>query len=84
MGRRHRPRDAVVEEAGASHLSSVGSASEASAGNRVGAGGARIQANRTEQPRVSGRPGASAVQSKLVMPSLIDSHSSYGHKHTPK
>ena len=42
--RRPRPRSAVVEEAGARHLSSVGSGSEAdgldaSMGNRAGIGG---------------------------------------------
>jgi hypothetical protein len=54
-----------VDEAGASHPSSVDSRSEAgssdaSAGNRVSAGGARIRADRAEQPQASGCLGASA------------------------
>ena len=51
-------RRAGVEEAGASHLSSVGSGSDAggsdaSAGNGVGAGDARIRADGAEQPLLS-------------------------------
>jgi hypothetical protein len=53
-----------VEEAGVSHPSSAGSGSEAggsdaSAENGADADGARIQADGAEQPRASGRPGAS-------------------------
>jgi hypothetical protein len=67
-------RQAVVEESGASlpdgleeteasHPSSVGSGSEvggsdASAANGAGVGGARIRADRAEQPRESGHPSA--------------------------
>jgi hypothetical protein len=49
-----------VEEVGASHPSSVGSASEASSsdmstGNRVGVGGVHVLADGAEQPRPSKR-----------------------------
>jgi len=60
VGRRHRQRSAIAEEAGASHPSSVGSGSEvcnldASVGNGAGAGDARIRVDGAEQPRASGR-----------------------------
>jgi hypothetical protein len=56
---------AGVDEAGASHPSSMDSRSEAgssdaSAGNRVSTGGARIRADGAEQPQASGCLGASA------------------------
>jgi hypothetical protein len=51
-------RHADVEEVGASHPSSVGSASEASnsdmsTGNRAGVGGAHVPADAAEQPWAS-------------------------------
>jgi hypothetical protein len=74
VGRRHRPRGAVVEEAGASHPSSVGSGSgaggsDASAGNRADTSGARIRADGAEQLRCPDVRGASAAQSNFVMSS---------------
>jgi UDP-N-acetylmuramyl pentapeptide synthase len=61
VGRRHRPRGAVVEEAGASHASSMSSRSEVSSSdanveNGASAGSAQI--------RASERPGASAAENK--------------------
>jgi hypothetical protein len=58
VGRRHRPRGAVVEEAGASHASSRSevSSSDANVENGASAGSAQI--------RASERPGASAAENK--------------------
>jgi hypothetical protein len=64
--RRHGSRGTIMEEAGASHPGSMGSGSEvggldASAENKGGAGGARIWADETEQPRTSECYYASSV-----------------------